>query len=61
MDRTADKNAVINADSLLAEIIRWQPALVTGATLNTAGGKDVGEFITGLRTQLIAMYKSVPR
>ena len=61
MNRTPEKNAIISADGLLSEIIKSQPELIAGAKITSSGGKELGEFITSLRSQLIAMYRADPR
>ena len=53
--------AIISADGLLSEMIKSQPELIAGAKITSDGGKELGEFIASLRSQLIAMYSADPR
>ena len=61
MNEVPEKNAVAAANALLESIIKMQPTLLAGATITASGGKDAGEFIASLRSQLIAMYSAGTR
>lgn len=56
----SEKDAAIQAEILLKEIIKQQPQLFTTVVASTGHGKAYGEAIAALRLQLIEMYKTQP-
>lgn len=56
-----DTQAITSADNLLDVLIKSQPDLIRPVHPSPESGKDVGEFIAGLRQRLIAMYEQTPR
>lgn len=56
-------SATRKADELIELIIKSQPTLlsISSSTLSSKKGEDVGEFISGLRNQLIQMYNQPPQ
>ena len=55
-----EENAVIHADSLLLDIIKAQPSLLSAKEHNDVNGRKTGDFIAALRQRLIEMYQSTP-